>query len=155
MGGMELIRYPTSVPAQQGILAPLVSLTVQAPMCEQWISFLSQTESIFDTLSTGALQNISTIASVIATTLDYLYANTTQSIYSSQHLLDLAISARQVSSNAALSAPLSTGSTSLSFTPSAQAALASLAAWDAVQGYQVPPNPVQAAYTLLTGVDFT
>ena len=154
MGGMKLIRNPTSVPAQQAILAPLVSLAIQSPMCEQWITFLSQTESIIDTLSTGALQNIATIASVIATTFDYLYANVTQSIYSSQYLLDLAISARQTASNSALAAPLSTGMTTLSFTPSAQAALTSLVAWDAVQGYQAPPNPAQAAYALLTGVSF-
>jgi hypothetical protein len=149
-----LIRNPVSVPAQQAILAPLVSLTIQAPMCEQWITFLSQVESIFDTLSTGALQNISNIASIIATTLDFLYVSSTQSIYSSQYLLNLAISARQVASYTALSAPISTGVTNLSFIPSAQTALTSLLMWDAVQGYQAPPNPVQAVYTLLMGVGF-
>ncbi|MCL6442472.1 MAG: hypothetical protein K6T83_03235 [Alicyclobacillus sp.] len=146
-----MLRYPKSTASQQALLAPLNSLIANVPACEGWISFLATAEAVFDSLSTGGLQNLSNMARCLANVFDYLYTVSTQSIYSSQYLLNLAISARQVASSASLQAPLSTGNIDIVFTPAAQNALNTLLAWDPVQGYQIPKDPGQLATALVQG----
>lgn len=103
-------------------------------------------------LSPGALQNISQIAKVMRNVFDYLHDNQTQSIPSSQYLLNLSISAQQIAVNTALAAIVSTGTLGITITVSAQNALNALVTWDPVQGYQVPANVGQLATTLMQGV---
>lgn len=147
-----MVRYPDSVPAQQSLLAPLYSLTARVPACELWIQFLSSAEAVYDSLSTGALKNLANIASVMANVFDYLHDTIPQSVYSSQYLLNLSISTRQVVSSANLAAQLSTGDVNILLTQAAQNALATLQVWDPVQGYNVPNNPGQLATILMQGV---
>lgn len=150
-----MIRYPTSTLFQQTIVAPLNSLVAQNPCCEEWISFLNQANTVYSSLSTGALQNLANIAGCLANVFDYLYSSTQQSIYSSQYLMTLSISANQTSSSASLTAQLSTGTLNISLTQAAQNALTTLQSWDPVQGYQTPTNPSQLAYIVLQGVSFS
>jgi hypothetical protein len=147
-----MLRYPDSVSSQQGILAPLTSIVQSVSACEDWISFLSQVSIVYSSLSAGALKNLATMASSLANVFDYLYENNTQSIYSSQYLLKLSISARSTAANAQLAAPISTGTLNISLSQNAQNALETLSAWDPVQGYQAPDNPGALASTLLEGV---
>lgn len=146
-----MLRYPSTTSGQQAILAPLIAIVQQVPACELWITFLAETEIVYDSLSTGALNNLSNMASVLANVFDYLYAASVQSIYSSQYLLNLSISARQVASSASLYAQLSNGIINLTLTQAAQTALATLLVWDPVQGYQTPANPGALATTLIGG----
>lgn len=152
LGGVRLIRYPATVATQQFVLAPLQAITSQNTFCEAWISLLVDVNNVYSSLSTADLQNLSTIAKCVANVLDYLYANNTQSIFSSQYLLQLSLSARQVSSSAALIASIATGTTNIIIlTQSALTALFTLQAWDPVQGYQAPTNPSQLMNTVIGG----
>lgn len=146
-----MLRYPSQVSAQQAVLAPLQSLVSTVPACELWITFAASADLLFPSLSTGALTLLSQIADSMAKVADYLYNASTQSVYSSQYLLTLANSARTIASNAAVAAPLATGTVQVSLTQSAQTAFQSLLAWDAVQGYQAPPDPGAVATTMMEG----
>lgn len=150
-----MLRYPSQVASQNVVLAPLLSLLNQQPWCEDWITLLTKIETVWDTLSPGALQNMVNIGRVVANVLDYLHTTQTQSVYSSQYLLTLSINARTASHAASLVASTSTGTISLTLTQAAQTALSTLLAWDPVLGYQVPPNPGQLADTLVSGVSVT
>src|SRR5579875_301584 len=99
-----MLLYPSSVPQQQPILAPLNQLTSLYPCCEQFITFSNDVYAQIDNMSAGDLQNAANIAASMQKVFDYLYASGTQSVYSSQYLLTLAISARSLSVNAAFSA---------------------------------------------------
>jgi hypothetical protein len=147
-----VLRYPASAPFQQSILAPLDALVSRVPACELWIAFVGQVDALFPSLSTGALQTVAQVASVMANVFDNLYATSTQSIYSSQYLMNLSLSAQGVASHAQLSAQLATGMVGVSVTQAAQTALATLLAWNPALGYQTPPNVAQVATTLMSGV---
>ena len=150
-----MLRYPQQSASQQIILAPLQTLVNTVPACEMFISFANNIQTNFTQLSPGALQNVSKIARNLAKVFDNLYASTTQSIPSSQYLMTLAVSARQLASQTALAAIVSSGSMQLNLTQGAQNALSTLDAWDAVQGYQAPSNPGDLATSVMNGVEFS
>ena len=147
-----MLRYPASAPFQQFILAPLDALVSTVPACELWISFAGQVDALFPSLSTGARQTVAQVAGVMANVFDTLCTSSAQSIYSSQYLLTLSLSAQGVASHAQLSAQLATGTIVVSVTQSAQTALTTLLAWNPALGYQTPPNVAQVATTLMNGV---
>ncbi len=147
-----MLRYSASAPFQQSILAPLDALVSTVPACELWIAFAGQVDALFPSLSTGALQTTAQVASVMANVFDNLYTGSTQSIYSSQYLLTLSLSAQSIASHAQLPAQLATGAVGVSVTQAAQTALTTLLAWDPALGYQTPPNVAQVATTLMNGV---
>lgn len=151
-----MLRYPLSVESQQGILAPLTSLLNQVPGLELWISFMASAEVVYDSLSVGALTNLSNIASSMAKVCDSLYASSPQSIYSSQYLLQLATASRDVKTSAALSAQSASGGTiDITVTQAAQTALNALMTWDPVQSTQIPTNPGSLATILMQGVSLS
>ncbi len=147
-----MLKYPKTNEAQQILLAPLTTLISTVPACEDWIAFTNVVSLSFDLLSVAALQNLSLIGKNMAKVFDYLHTSQTQSIPSSQYLLQLSLSASQIATNAAMAAKLSTGNTALTLTTGAQNALNALNAWDAVQGYSVPSNPASLANALMEGV---
>lgn len=147
-----MLRYPVSVASQQQVLAPLQALVSREPACEQWITIAETTEGLWDSLSAGALQLLSQIAANLGKVFDHFHTTNTQSIYSSQYLLTLALGAYRIAQNAALTAPLATGTVTLTLTQAAQTALATLSAWDAAQGYAAPTHPGAVAAALTGGV---
>ncbi|MFX4302970.1 hypothetical protein ACOJUR_12060 [Alicyclobacillus tolerans] len=147
-----MLKYPKSVPTQQIVLAPLQALISQVPACELFRTFITQVEENWSNWSAGALESILQISRVMANVFDELHNSGTQSIYSSQYLLSLAINARRLAVNAGLAATVTTGTDSLSISQSAQTALSTLIAWDPVQGYQTPSNYAQLATVLMNGV---
>jgi len=134
------------------MLAPLNAVINQVPGCELYITFAAQVNIAYDQLSTGALKNISMIARNAAKVFDYLHDSSTQSVYSSQYLLNLARSARQLSVNTALAAMVATGVLSINATSGAQMALSTLDAWDATLGYTTPNAPGLLLTTMFEGV---
>ena len=150
-----MLRYPASAPFQQFVLAPLDALVNTVPACELWIAFAGQVDALFPSLSTGALQTVAQVAGVMANVFDNLHATSGQSIYSSQYLMSLSLSAQGIASHAQLSAQLATGTVGVSVTQAAQTALTTLLAWNPVLGYQTPPNVAQVATTLMSGVNVT
>ncbi len=147
-----MLRYPTQVESQQPILAPLDALVNQIPACEEFITFVGQVDTYMDSLSPGALQNISKIMRNMAKAFDYIYTSRPQSIYSSQYLLKLSVSALKIASNAGMAAKVATGTMSITITDAAQAALSALDAWDPAQGYPTPMNVESMATALMEGV---
>ncbi|WP_304459090.1 hypothetical protein [Alicyclobacillus sendaiensis] len=149
-----MLLYPASVPQQQPILAPLNQLTSLYPCCEQFITFASDVYAQIDNMSAGDLQNVANIASSMQKVFDYLYAQGTQSVYSSQYLLTLSISARSLAVNAAFAANVadSTPATIVTVAQSAQSALNALMQWDPVQGIFEPSNPGAMGNDLMNGV---
>jgi len=150
-----VLRYPSQVPAQQVILAPLQALISQVPACEQWITFSGQVNDNMPDLSVGALHNIAKIARNMAKVFDWLHDNRTMSIPSSQYLLNLSHSAQVIATNCSMSAIVADGSTTVTIDVSAQQALSTLDAWDPVQGYYTPNAPDQPANTLMNGVNIS
>lgn len=147
-----MLRYANQVASQQPVLAPLQNIVSTVPACELYITFANQVNSNMGQLSTGALKNISKISRNMAKVFDYLYTNQTQSVLSSQYLMNLANSARSIATQTALAAIVSSGTTEITITQGAQSALSTLDAWDPVQGYQTPNNPGNLATIVMNGV---
>lgn len=147
-----MLKYPKSVPTQQAVLAPLNAVVNQVPGCELYIAFAASVDRVYDQLSVGALQNIAMIARNASKVFDYLHDQSMQSVYSSQYLLRLSQSAKQLSVNASLAAMVATGSSTINVTSGAQMALTTLDAWDSTLGYNAPSSPGQLVTTVLQGV---
>lgn len=149
-----MLRRPLQVPQQQPVLAPLNQVTSLYPCCEQFITFTNDVYAQIDNMSAGDLQNVADIALSMQKVFDYLYAQGSQSVYSSQYLLTLSISARALAVNAAFAANVadSTPATIVTVAQSAQSALNALMQWDPVQGIFEPSNPGAMGNALMNGV---
>lgn len=150
-----MLKYPKQVPSQQPVLAPLQALINQVPACELFITFASNVSVNMDSLSTGALKNAAKVARNMQKVFDYLHHSQTQSVPSSQYLLNLSRSAYDLAVNCALAAVVSTGTGNITLTSGAQDALNTLDAWDSVQGYTTPSNPGALATAVMEGVTVT
>lgn len=150
-----MLKYPAQVSSQTPVLAPLTALVNNVPACELFIAFASNVSANISGLAPGSLRNAAKVARNMQKVFDYLHSTQTQSIPSSQYLLNLSRSAYDIAVNCALTAVVSTGTGNITLTTGASGALSTLDAWDYVQGYLPPSDPGALATTVMEGAMVT
>ncbi len=145
-------RYPGQVASQQPILGPLQAIRNREPVCEAWIRLSQQIALQAGNLSPAALGQLSAVGRALGKVFGALQADTPQSFQSLSYLMTLEQTAWGAARNCTLLAMSAAGSQSVVLSQAANAALATLGAWDPVMDYPAPSHVGALGYALVAGI---